>query len=287
MTPRSLASLVDTLEQPFDVDALKLLMSQVRRAAQRERDGLRERIPQAAEALVQASAAAKRRAVEVATIDDQTRGGVLGTLLASADSAGVKEKRERAARALAGDLAVLERRAEDARALAAQANRLAETSLRARRVLAGLKPRAAAAEVPAADVAEIDRAAAVVADVPAQVLGLPAALQGPLDGSAAAIEQVGGVLGRLRSSGRASTVGEALLDGVVSPDSGMIGQKLRQKVAEAAPGWVPDLDRGGVGASESVAEIESERAEARKRAQRDAEARIAAMAELDALERDG
>ena len=94
------------------------------------------------------------------------------------------------------------------------------------------------------------------------------------------------VLTTLRSSGRASTVGEALLDGVVSPDAGAFGQAVRSKAASAAPGLVPELDRDAMSVAEAHAEIESERSSARERARRDAEARRAAEAELDALDRD-
>ena len=284
MTPRSLRELLERLEQPFDVDSLRLLMDQVGRTAERERDGLRERVPVGVRDLVEATAAARRRADEVETIDQQTRGGLLGTLLASADSEGVERKRAEAGRALAGDLAVLERRIEDARALAHQVQALIDTADHGLRVLDGLKPRAAAAEVAASEVATIDRARAAVATVPGRVVALPSELDRPVRDGLAVAQHADAVLVGLRSTGRASTVGEALLDGVVSPDSGF-GQAVRGKAADA--GWVPGSAEGSLTTAEAAAEVGSERSEARERARRDAEARIAAMAELDALERGG
>ena len=285
MTPRSLREQLERLEQPFDVDDLRRLMHELRRTAERERDGLRERVPMGVGELAEATAAAQRRADEVEAIDERTRGGLLGTLLASADSSGVEQRRAEANRTLAGDLAVLERRIEDAHALAAQVQALVQTSEYGLRVLDGLKPRAAAAEVPASEVATIDRARAGVASLPDQVLRLPAALDAPMRDALAVTRHAVAVLTRLRSTGRASTVSEALLDGVVSPDSGALGQTVRKKAADA--GWVPGTEEESRTAGEAAASVASERAEARGRARRDAEARVAAMAELDALEPDG
>jgi hypothetical protein len=287
MKRESLHELLLRLEQPFDVDALRLLMDQVGRAASRERDGLVHRVPRAASDLDEATAEALRRAEEVAAIDDKTGGGLLGTLLSSVDHKGVEQRRADAARAVAGDLAVLERRIEDARAQAAQVSALVDVVEYGLGVLDGLKPRAEAAEVPASEVATIDRARAVVAALPARVLGLPAALDEPLVRAEAAAEQAGAVLGRLRSAGRASTLGEAFLDEMVGPDVGALGQKFRQKVAEAAPRWVPGTSQDPLTAEQAKAEVEAGRTEAQERARRDAEARAAAMAELDALEKEG
>lgn len=61
---------------------------------------------------------------------------------------------------------------------------------------------------------------------------------------------------------------------------------VRAKAAAAAPGLVPELDRDGLSVAEAHAEIESGRSSARERARRDAEARRAAEAELDALDGD-
>jgi hypothetical protein len=287
MTPRSLHDLLARLEQPFDVDALRRYMSEVQAAAEREHDALAERIPEAGEALDEAAGAASDRAEEVAQVDRRTRGGVVATFLSSVDSDGVEQARNQAERALAGDLGVLDLRIADARALADRAVRLAATAERGATVLEGLRTRAAAADVAPAKVATIAPAWRVLDALPAHLAGLPARLDAPIQRALAAAEQAGGVLTALRTSGRASTVGEAVLDGVVPPDSGALGQRLRRGAAESAAGWVPDLERRRLSEAEAAAELEAGRGSLRDRARRDAEARLAADAELDALERDG
>lgn len=264
MMTKTLKELVERLEQPFDVDALRRLMNEVGRAAERERDGLLERVPRAARVLAEAAAEAQRRADEVAKVDERTRGGLVGTLLSSADSKAVERKRQDAANALYGDLAVLERSIEDARALAAQVRLMGATLEHGIGVLASLEPRAAAAEVEPSEVATIARARGVLEGIPVRVLGLPATLDAPVSSGLAVAHEASQVLTRLRGTGRADTLGEALF-----------GDLAAQERAEP------------LSAAEAKAQVESTRDEARRRARRDAEARAAAMAELDALEKDG
>ena len=257
MTPTTLRELLTRLDRPFDVDALSRYMAEVRRTALRERDGLRERVPRVARELREATAATRRRAEEVEVVDERTRGGFVGTLLSSVDSEAVAKRRANAARVLAGDLAVLERRMADARVLAQQNEELIETAAFGVRVLGGLGSRAAAAEVDPAAVATIGPAEAGVAALPGQLHGVAIPLEGPLQEAEPVARYTSAVLASLRSSGRAATVGEALLDGMVSPESGALGQEVRRRTAEAAPGWVPELDREELGADEAAAGVES------------------------------
>ncbi len=264
MRTKTLRELLERLEQPFDVDALERLMEEVGRAAERERDGLRERVPLAARHLAEATAEARRRSEEVARVDKKTGGGLVGTLLSSADSRGVDRRRVEAALALSGDLAVLERRIAEAKVLVSGVQALAETLEYGVGVLNSLEPRAAAAEVPAEDVASIVRARRVLEGIPVRILGLPATLDGPVRDGEAIAHQAGQVLTRLRGGERADTLSETFF--------GDLAAQERDK---------------GLDAAEARAQVDSVRDEARRRAQRDAEARAAAMAELDALEKDG
>ena len=264
MKHKSLQELIERLEQPFDVDSLRRLMDEVARTAERERDGLLERVPLAARTLVEATAEARRRADEVERVDEKTRGGLLGTLMSTADAKGTDRKRADASNALHGDLAVLERKIEDARALVDQVRTFGETLEYGMRVLDSLLPRAEAAEVLPSEVATIRRARRVLGEVPVRVLGLPAKLVSPIASGEAVAHEAGEVLTRLRGGERADTFGEALF--------GDLAAKERTE---------------GLSAAEARAGVESTRDEARRRARRDADARAAAMAELDALEKDG
>jgi len=260
MTPTSLHELLARLDRPFDVDLLRQHMGQVERAAHRERDGLRERLPRAASDLADAAAAANRRADEVETVAARTRPGFVATLLSSVDADGVEQARARAELALSGDLSVLERRMEDARALAEQVRELTRTAEAGVAMLGGLGPRAAAADVDPAEVATIGPALRAVAALPGQLRGLPAPLDPPLREALAVARRVADLLASMRSTGRAATVGEALLERVVGRSA------------------------DGRSAAEVHAEVADERSSARDRARRDAELRRAAEAELDELE---
>ena len=286
MTPTSLQQLLTRIESWIDADALPGLMAGIVRAAKREQDGLVERVPHEVRRLTEATSAARARAEEVASIDRKTRGGILGTLLSSADAKGTGARRQDAARALAGDLAVVEVRVEDARALVQHERDLIEVARRGEGVLTKLQERAFAADLEASLAATIPPARAAVAALPRVVRGVSAPLDGPVRSAEAVAHEAAGVLAALRGGGRAATIGEAMLDGLVGPDTGALGQRFRRGVADAAPGLVPDLEREILGGADGRASVASERDGARQRARRDAEARRAAMAELDDLDMD-
>jgi|GEM_PF-2249066 len=271
---------------PVDVDSLRREVDSARRAAAGHRDALRDRIRHCATGLMEATAATRERSAEVARVDGKTRGGLVGTLLSSVNSEGVDKLRADAEFKLSGDLAVLERHIEDAHVLREQVPRLADDARFGAEIFEALRQRAIAGELEAELVRHIEQAGVAIGSIAGQCAPYAGPLLAPLQGAEAVAEAAAATLGRLRSSGRASTLGEAVLDGVISPDSGALGQLARRKAQEAAPGLVPELERsgGGVGID---AEIDRERAEARQRARRDAEARRLAEAELDALEWDG
>ncbi len=273
-------------EQPVDVDQIPWRLREARNAAEGHADGLRSRIRHAAADLAEAIRATKARAEEVAAVDKKTRGGMLGTLLASVNSESVEDLRAEAERKLAGDLAVLERSLEQARALIEQIPMLQADADYGAEVLANLQQRAVAGGLDRATVDDIARTGAAVAAVRGAVAGAAGPLFDPYDAGEAVAESAAATLGTLRSGRRAATVGEAMLDGVVDPDSGALGQYARRRAQQAAPGWVKDLDRDATEFDDAMAEIDGEREEARRRARREAEARRAAEAELDALDWD-
>lgn len=280
-----LRTLLARLEEPVEIDLFRIQVDAARRAVERTRDGLRERVPHRASALAEATDDARTRSADVEQIDQRTRVGAMAKLLSTVSNDAVQEHRARASSSLNGSLALLERRIEDARMLAEQVDGLASDAQYGATILLRLRERAIAAGLGAADVGHIERAAALVAAVPGQVAGLAAPLDAPIRQAVGVAQHAAGVLGRLKSGGRAATVGESLLDGLISPDSGPLGQMARAKVAKAAPGLVPDLDRSE-GGDAVLAEIEGQRESARERVRRDAEARRAAEAELDALDWD-
>ncbi len=284
MTRSTLRQTLARLEEPVDVDVLGATVDAARRAVERARDALRGRIPEAVAALAEASADARQRSADVARIDEQTRGGLLATLLSTTDDDAVERKRADAARSLAGSIAVVERRIEDARALATQVPELAADGRYGRDVFERLAARAEGGGLGAPEIERIRAAARVCDAVPDALRGVTSPLSAPIQEAEAAVRGASAVLAELRGTARAATVGESLLDGFVSPDSGAIGQAVRRKIAGAAPGLVPDLDRDAADRATAMAEIESERDTARDRARRDADARAAAMAELDELD---
>ena len=79
-------------------------------------------------------------------------------------------------------------------------------------------------------------------------------------------------------------MGETLLDRVLSPEGGEITQRLRQAVGDAAPAWVPDVDRDAMGKQQALAELDEQLTSASDAVQREEALRRAAEAELDALE---
>jgi hypothetical protein len=123
-------------------------------------------------------------------------------------------------------------------------------------------------------VSRIGLAADALAGVPGQIGGLGVPLEGPLLEASTVAGHAAVVLTQLRSGVRAATVGESLLDRVI-PSGGTVGKIIRSRIAP---------DREAADLSEVEAAVEFERASARRSARSDAEARRAAMAELDALD---
>jgi hypothetical protein len=261
----SFAERVRQLEEPVEVDSLRRVLDAAVSAAEDERDALGRLAADLPRDLREASADARERSTKVGRIDRETSTGVLGTLLSSADEGEVVRTRERAANSLSGSLAVLEARIEDARAWADRRRTLVSDADRGAEVLRGLRDRAERGGLDGSIVRQIDRAASQVAQVPAALGSLDGALDGPIAAAEGVAEETAGVLGSLRTSQRAATVGEALIDRVI-------------------PSWVPGRERETVNPNDVQAQIEYERASARTRARADAEDRRAAMAELDALD---
>lgn len=282
----TLRALLARFDDPVDVDALEREVRAARRAVEGHRDALRDRVRHTATTLAQATAAARERTEDVERLDARTRGGVVGTLLSSMNSEGVEQAREDAEFKLTGDLTVLETRIEDALALVDQVPELRRDCAFGGEVFERLTQRAIAGELDAATIDLVRETGRAIADVGPLTRGMAAPLDAPIKLAQAGAANAGRVLLKLRSGPRASTVGEAVLDGVVSPDTGVLGQMARKAAAKKAPGLVPKLDREAQERAVAMAELAQERDEARERARRDAEARRLAEAELDALEWD-
>ena len=281
-----LRQLLARFDQPVDVDTLRGEVDSAVRAVEGHAVALRRRIARLDGALREATDAARERAEEVARLDKRTRGGLVGAMLSSMNSEGVEEARREAGFLLSGDLSVLEARVEDARAAGEQVQQLMDDARFGAEVLERLRARAVAGDLEAELISFVGCASQRVGAVAGRVAGMAAPLDGPVRDAKALAQQAGEALADLRGSARASTVGEAFLDGVVSPDSGPLGQLAREAVAKRAPRLVPELDRQAGGRAAALAEVHDERAEARERSRRDVEARRAAEAELDALEWD-
>ena len=284
MTSTSLRATLARLARPVDVDAVEREVDAAVVAVERERDALLERLQDGPRELAEAASDVQGRAQTVAEIDDQTSQGVLGSLLASVDEDGVEQTRARAAGSLAGSLAVLDHRIEDVRGSIERLDTLSADAEYGASLLEALGERASGGGLDSAVVSHIGRAASALDAVPASLLGLGSRLDGPLTEATVAADHAAAVLTRLRSGVRASTLGESLLDRVV-PQRGAFSKLVRDRAAAASP-WIDDPDREGAAPADVAAALDSERASVRVRARRDAEAKRAAMAELDALDDD-
>ncbi len=265
MVGPSLRERLERLQQPVEVDAIEGVVDAAVRTGERTADGLVDRMHDMPAVLAETAEDTRKRAETVATINEQTSQGVLATLMASHDEDSVVRTRERAASSLSGSLGVLETRLVEARSLGRQATTLMDDARFGVEVLEGLADRAARGGLEAGIVGTIRRAAASLTDLPGRVAGLEGLLLGPIAAAEETADAAAGVLANLRGTEVAATVGEALYDRV-------------------APRWMPGRARDAVDPARVEAQVAAERASARTRARRDAEARAAAMAELDALD---
>ena len=277
MASVSLRTQLARLEQPIEVDAVESEVTAAQRAVEQQLGGLREGIRDAVLELAEVAADVRSRSESVARIDARTSGGILGTLLSSVDNEGVEQTRAQAASSLAGSLAVLDDRIGSARAYEEHVKELAGDARYGEKALQALRKRAVGGGLDGAVVDRIARAADAVGAVPGQIRRLPDPLHDPLLAAAVVAEKAADILTQLRSGARASTVGEAVLDTVLP--GGPVGKALR-----AGGGWSDERDHERPTAEEVEAQIGATRDSVRERARRDAEAKRAAMAELDDLD---
>lgn len=275
------------LRQPVEVDAIRAVVDDAERAVRIQVDALNSRISDAIADLRHHRDELTEMLGRVDALDAATGAGkgFLATLRASMAHEQVEEAREQAAVDLTGGVAVLARRIQRAIAMAEETEVLREDVHFAVDALRDLEHRARGADL-TPEARLVARAGARLTALDPRLEALAGPLIAPVTDAREVLASARARTARFLSTERASTVGEAMLDGVLSREGGAVTQRLRQAVGEAAPGWVPDVDRDALEHQQALDELDDDLGEATESARREEELRRAAEAELDALEWD-
>ncbi|MBT3217920.1 MAG: hypothetical protein HN348_02420 [Proteobacteria bacterium] len=275
------------LRKPVEVDAIGDVVDDAERAVGVQVNALTNRIADAIVDLRQHRDEVSAMAAKVDALDDATGvgKGLMATLRASFADDEVEESRAKAARDLAGVCVVLERRVQRALALSDDTGILREDVGYAIDALQDLASRANGADLHR-EARLVERAISRLRALDAPLQHLDSPLVEPVRQTQAMLNKTMKQAGKLRATERAATVGEAVLDGVLSPRGGHVSRSLREAVGEAVPSLVPDVERYSEGHEDVLGEMDAQLRRVRESARKEEELRRAAEAELDALEWD-
>ena len=287
MTVSKLRDHLRRLTEPVEVDAIGDVVDKAERKVFLQVDALTDRIVDAIDELRHHRDEVLEMTAKVDALDNATGAGkgLMATIRASLANDDVEEARERAAVDLASACAVLERRVQRALALAEDTRILSSDVDFALDALSDLGRRARLAELKR-EAHLINRAVSRLSALVPTLPDLANPLSEPVGQARAASNKAREQIGELRSTERAATVGETMLDSVLSPQGRGVSQKLRRAVGETVPSLVPDVERESVEHQDALAHVDGKLRAARESARKEEELRRAAEAELDALEWD-
>jgi len=275
------------LREPVEVDAIDEVVADAENAIRLQVEALAYRIEGAVADLSTQTRDVVDTRKKARQLHDETAagGGIMATLRASLANDDVEDARENMAGNLHAEAAGLTRRVQRSLALAEDVDILIDDVAFATSGLADLERRASGAG--------LHREARLIQDATTRLVLLRPSLQDMADPLADPVKAARNVVesatrnaALLRSTERAATLGESVLDSVISPGGGKVAQRLRDAVGDAAPGLVPDVARDAMGRDDALSQLETKLDEASRKAREDEEHRRAAEAELDALEWD-